>query len=215
MTSQRAIAEAVNTFGGKVTYLNPPAIAPVAPLAAEYRREPVRVSATPAPLYDVNRELDTAWREVYGFYDNTLPGRRERLYARRQEEDFRAPLYGSVDWDLNDRRNRRAKDNGPRVRFQRYDESYLARRADRPLRYEPAPVSPAKPVRHEEVEPRFFLTEESPVDQAPSVDAVIAARLHGLGIHRVGQLIAAEARLTRRTLGSVGCLGSGSASMAR
>ncbi len=142
LTSQRAIAEAVNTFGGKVTYLNPPAIAPVAPLAAEYRREPVRVSATPAPLYDVNRELDTAWREVYGFYDNTLPGRRERLYARRQEEDFRAPLYGSVDWDLNDRRNRRAKDNGPRVRFQRYDESYLARRADRPLRYEPAPCHP-------------------------------------------------------------------------
>ncbi len=33
LTSQRAIAEAVNTFGGKVTYLNPPAIAPVAPLA--------------------------------------------------------------------------------------------------------------------------------------------------------------------------------------
>lgn len=38
----------------------------------------------------------------------------------------------------------------------------------------------------------FFLTADSPVDQAPSVDAVAGARLRGVGISRIGQLLIAD-----------------------
>jgi hypothetical protein len=45
----------------------------------------------------------------------------------------------------------------------------------------------------------FFLTEQSPVDQAPSIDAVAAQRLRGLGVQRVGQLLDADpSRLAER-----------------
>lgn len=46
---------------------------------------------------------------------------------------------------------------------------------------------------HREAAPSpFFLTADSPVDQAPSIDAVAGARLRGVGIARIGQLLVAD-----------------------
>ncbi|MEX0824859.1 MAG: DUF4332 domain-containing protein [Pirellulaceae bacterium] len=47
----------------------------------------------------------------------------------------------------------------------------------------------------------FFLTVDSPVEQAPSVDAVAAARLRTAGVTRVGQLLSADAADLASVLG--------------
>lgn len=46
----------------------------------------------------------------------------------------------------------------------------------------------------------FFLTEESPVDQAPSIDPVIATRLGIIGITRVGHLLVSDPHYIARCL---------------
>ncbi len=60
--------------------------------------------------------------------------------------------------------------------------------------YDPShqPTSVTSAGRREVPASPFFLTADSLVDQAPSVDAVAGARLRGVGVSRIGQLLVAD-----------------------
>lgn len=123
-----------------------------------------------ASLGHINRELDTVWREANGFYDDP------HWYSpnQYQQTSRRAPHVESTYYDWAD-------DYAPKPK---YNGEFEIESNSRGVR---GPASP------------FFLTEDSPVDQAPSIDAVAAQRLRMVGITVVGQLLAADAgRLAQR-----------------
>ncbi|WP_153557944.1 DUF4332 domain-containing protein [Roseimaritima sediminicola] len=76
-------------------------------------------------------------------------------------------------------------------------ENFSARRYEPAASAGPADTSP----RRDAAPSPFFLTADSPVDQAPSVDAVAAARLRDVGMSRIGQLMAADPARLADSLG--------------
>ncbi len=172
LTDQEDVVEVVGARGGKVTRLHPPQ--PISRPRSVYQ-----------PVYDVNRELDAAWRDTHGILDGD-----HHLISRPYTERsfYSTPSMRTAmphEWI----------DNGTEVHYKTPVESYY--RYDAPRAY--APVPP-RPHYSSDEEPQYFLSEESAVDQAPSVDAVVAARLRGLGIVNVGQLLAAEPALLAERL---------------
>lgn len=153
LTAHRGFAEHLRSLGANLMHLQPSRY-----YELRYRDHWDAVGRMPM---DINRELDTAWREAHGVYDDPHWYRPEHQRAQRSRS-YRTS-YDAYDWG-----------NGyaaPRV-------------ADETTGYQSRGTrGPASP---------FFLTETSPVDQAPSVDAVAAERLRGLGISTVGQLLACD-----------------------
>ncbi|WP_164100649.1 DUF4332 domain-containing protein [Candidatus Laterigemmans baculatus] len=160
LTESRSLADAIRTRGGRVQSLATP----------EYIQLRYRDDSRNLPRIDtlanLNRDLDTAWREANGLYDDphwyrsiARPEAPRRFDAAERNgvaaNNLAANNLATVGLDA---------DRGPVDRVSR------------------GPASP------------FFLTGDSPVDQAPSIDAVAAERLAQVGILRVGQLLAADPR---------------------
>lgn len=165
LTRYREAADRIAAAGGTVLAMPQGDVTASDPL-----EQPIRF------VEDVNADLDRAWRDAYGLYDNP---------------------------DLE-------------PRFDALDAAYQGTRtgATRPSHTQ-APVQlsatdlrqthPRMCNGHREVpESPFFLTADSPVDQAPSVDAVAGAKLRGVGIARIGQLLVSDAGRLADALGIEG-----------
>lgn len=114
----------------------------------------------------INRELDTAWRESQGLYDDPHWYRNDDRYSLDQHRYADEPRY--------------AKDPFPR-----------AARSTDPIEINRVERGPASP---------FFLTDASPIDLAPSIDAVVAQRLRAVGVETVGQLLHAQPERLARSI---------------
>ncbi|QEG38514.1 DUF4332 domain-containing protein [Roseimaritima ulvae] len=100
------------------------------------------------------------------------------------------------DLDMAWRETYYASDAEPSIRpFAPPVEVYSAYQPEASARiYDPAnePRGVTNAERREVPASPFFLTADSLVDQAPSVDAVAGARLRGVGVSRIGQLLVAD-----------------------
>jgi hypothetical protein len=143
LTAQQGLAEAIRAAGGKRLDLTPGRFYQI-----RYRDADPRRPHNGNHELDVNRELETIWRENQGVYDDP------HWYRQSHRAEHRTPVQTS----------------SPRSNAS------------------PSSASP------------FFLTEDSPVDQAPSIDAVAADRLRCIEITRVGDLLAADPDAVARRL---------------
>ena len=118
---------------------------------------------------DVNRNFDVAWREEYGIDDGySSPAYRSPGSLRRTRTDW-AP--DGVDY----------RDG------YYYTDTYTTTSG----KSSPCEVINGE-VRQRKVakpESPFFLSVDSPIDQAPSIDAIAAARLRGLNVSHVNHLM--------------------------
>lgn len=177
-TAHRGLVENIRTQGGFVQSLVPSHYYHMRYRDTWEDREP--------SLGNVNRELDTVWREANGFYDDPHWYRPNDLkYPSSNGHSYTANGHASAPNGLASARAVRyydwADEYAPQ---QRPAHEFDAEATSRVVR---GPASP------------FFLTEDSPVDQAPSIDAVAAQRLRVIGITVVGQLLSADpARLANR-----------------
>jgi len=123
------------------------------------RREPPRHDTL---RNDINRNFDVAWRETYGIDDNV------DLHPTVASPRATA---ATTDWAVD----------GVDYRDGYYHASTYT--TDAPSRRQRG--------RHESVRPEspFFLTVDSPIDQAPSIDAIAAARLRRLGVSHINHLM--------------------------
>tara|TARA_R110002049_G_scaffold285698_1_gene466718 strand:- start:117284 stop:121798 length:4515 start_codon:yes stop_codon:yes gene_type:complete len=137
---------------------------------------------------DVNRNFDLAWREAHGIYDHvdtaanrSLPPRTDRVQTDWAVDgvDYRdgyyyADTYTTVPSDQT--------------------RSHASRRPQ-----VTGPVPTVKPIK--KPESPFFLSVDSPIDQAPSVDAIAAARLRGLNVSHINHLMQQDANRLSDALG--------------
>lgn len=136
---------------------------------------------------DINRDFDVAWREAYGVYDGHDRMDRVRRYGGEAVTSER------TDW--------------PRDGYEfrdgyYYSPSYTTTPA--PSGTGVAPQLTRDGAKTESMGPPaspFFLTVDSPIDQAPSVDAVAAARLRGLQVTHVTHLMQQDANRLADALG--------------
>ncbi|MFK8114560.1 MAG: DUF4332 domain-containing protein [Rubripirellula sp.] len=162
---------------------------------ALYRRETL-----PGGPADINRDLDSAWQETY-----RGSGTPERPVGRRSH----VALNGRTDW---------ARDGVDHRDGFYYADTYTTVTAQEPYRYDanghwvsgqgkatsatpqPAVAGPSAPVKKQAESP-FFLSVDSPIDQAPSIDAVAAARLRGLKVTHVNHLMQQDSNRLADALG--------------
>ncbi|QDT06739.1 hypothetical protein K227x_51550 [Rubripirellula lacrimiformis] len=153
--------------------------------------------------YDINRDFDMAWREAYGFYDNP-----DRTGSDRANPD--RPYQGSVRTD-------QAVDGaGYRDGYYFADQfttSPVVRPEGRyrdaaPVSNDPATLATGPLVAGGQIvkqvaapESPFFLSVDSPIDQAPSIDAVAAARLRGLSVTHINHLMQQDSNRLADALG--------------
>ncbi|MGB7328826.1 MAG: DUF4332 domain-containing protein [Rubripirellula sp.] len=175
---------------------------------------------------DVNRDFDMAWREAYGLYDNperrrqsaplqphapaansvhpsAVYGNAARTDWARDGVDYRDGYYfadnyttDSVSASVNP--NAGAKRSlYPETTFRAVDgtsghvASPLVNGAQVSAATAPA-AAPQSP---------FFLSVDSPIDQAPSIDAVAAARLRGLSVTHINHLMQQDSNRLADALG--------------
>ncbi|TWU08544.1 DUF4332 domain-containing protein [Stieleria varia] len=162
---------------------SPPVPSPVAPL----RRPAFRPAALSpnAPAADINRNFDMAWREAYGLYDN--PERPAPPVSQHPEwidgyyfADAYTTSPRSRDMVMNDSANGVAASGSV---FGMRDTVFTTAGESQQISQSIAARGLARPTSP------FFLTVDSPIDQAPSVDAVAAARLRGLSVTHVNHLM--------------------------
>ena len=171
---------------------------------------------------DINRDFDMAWREAYGFYDNhshsgVAPAVRTDLAS--DGTAYRDGFYYSHSYTTEPNavdQNRSAQPssfNGTHSQMEggsfREEPSFHCESATAASQAVPsravskrtltraASQSPASP---SSASP-FFLTVDSPIDQAPSIDAVAAARLRGLSITHVTHLMQQDSNRLSDSLG--------------
>ncbi|GAA5506038.1 DUF4332 domain-containing protein [Novipirellula caenicola] len=139
---------------------------------------------------DINRDLDMAWRETYGASVNAEAAAPSHHRAANQ-------FYGS-----HPVRTDAARD-GAMFRDGYYyadtyttsaphsiDATVVPRRNSVPQDRIVTDRGQLNVMRHgESSDPAFFLTVDSPIDQAPSIDAVAAARLRGLMVTHITHLM--------------------------
>jgi hypothetical protein len=147
-----------------------------------------RTRRKPAPPVDINRDFDTAWREAYAFYDNPEPRTSPRTDWARDGVDFRDGYYFT---DTFTTANRRAADDG-RTGRRGLGQEFVAAAVNPAREAAATTAAPASP---------FFLSVDSPVDQAPSVDAVAAARLRGLNVTHINHLLHQDSNRLADALG--------------
>ncbi|MEL7336270.1 MAG: DUF4332 domain-containing protein, partial [Planctomycetota bacterium] len=199
LTTNRNIAARVGRWGGLVQSIAPTAYDTFdygtththRPLTVQRRDWETRVPddvyhAPPNGAPVVNDRPDRSYRDVINRnFDNA--------YAEYQSgrHDVRVPVdFGATISDMPYTDGRRSEedrhartilhDPNPDLHTSTYDNGFV-----RTTRFGREPVAPARP--------NHFLTADSPIDHAPSIDAVAAARLRGVGINRIGQLVHADA----------------------
>jgi hypothetical protein len=145
-----------------------------------------RTNGSPAPVVrgvdDVNRNFDMAWREAYGLYDNP------EGYHSVPETDW-AP----VGTDYRDG-------------YYVADSFTTAQPAASTFpsdHGQPAEASASMQLSSRPVDKRspFFLSVDSPIDQAPSIDAIAAARLRGLKVTHINHLMQQDSNRLADALG--------------
>lgn len=140
---------------------------------------------------DVNRHFDTAWQESYSPHEYA-----DAYYDRRARRP--AGGYGRTDYGRTDY----ARDGVVHRDGYYYADTFTT---DAPSQMDATVVSrngsaysaPAMGElgeislirRPENVEPAFFLTVDSQIDQAPSIDSVASARLRGLQVTHITHLM--------------------------
>ncbi|XZE51972.1 DUF4332 domain-containing protein [Planctomycetaceae bacterium SH139] len=152
-TAHRGLANGMRSLGGHALTLVP----------RHYYQLRYRESADTS-AQRINRELDTAWRESHGVYDDPHWYRQPTTNGYHQPDD---------DWSQS---------------YPTQQRPAIQPEIELPSRVSRGPASP------------FFLTDDSPVDQAPSIDAVAAARLREQNITTVGDLLNADPRRVARRL---------------
>ncbi|WP_372725222.1 DUF4332 domain-containing protein, partial [Novipirellula sp.] len=162
-----------------------------------YRADNYRVN-------DINRDLDMAWRETYGANANADAAE----YASRQPRAFHNDGYRHDETPANEVygshrvRTDAARDGAAFRDGYYYADTYTT---DAPHSIDATVVPRGNSVsrnrdlidqghlsmlrRGESSDPAFFLTVDSPIDQAPSIDAVAAARLRGLMVTHITHLM--------------------------
>ena len=186
LTADRRLADRVANAGGRVQSLAAHAYAVPRSIYA-YRSAPPALPSRSRLLPQINRDLDTAWREAYGFYDDPAWFRAGQLGAAGQadeRDDYRDGAY---------LRSGSAALQPYTPPMTTADDSPSLDAQPQPLIDTDRLIVPAADERqHTTPTSPFFLTTDSPVEQAPSVDAVAAARLHRLRVTRVAHLLTAE-----------------------
>lgn len=128
---------------------------------------PVRTESPVRSESKINRDFDVAWREEYGFEDRMPPAAAQSV----------APSTNNV---IND----------PQWRdgfFYGSNFSTTADSIDRPVTQPASPTLVNRPAASP-----YLLSVDSPIDQAPSIDAVAAARLRGLEVTHIRHLMQAD-----------------------
>ena len=142
----------------------------------------------PAPSADINRDFDTAWREAYGMYDCVDRGgvseTSERTDWSRDGIRLRDGYYVANSYTTN-------------------HESVDQGCCDGPSSGQPGCCNHQKPKAIAQPISPFFLTVDSPIDQAPSIDAVAAARLRGLKVTHINHLMQQDSNRLADALGLV------------
>ncbi len=127
--------------------------------------------------FDINRDFDVAWREAYGLHD--VPVAKTNGVPR--------PNSVRTDW---------ARDG-----VDHRDGYYFADQYTTDTREERVPIRNTVVEQKLAPESPFFLSVDSPIDQAPSVDAVAAARLRGLSVTHINHLMQQDSNRLADSLG--------------
>lgn len=164
-------------------------------------------------VMDINRDFDMAWRDAYGFYDN--PNRIDRSSVRtdwaRDGVDFRDGYYFANSY-TTERVSpvREARDFQATQSFYDDGKSHWSGHSGDAVSPGPransqdsvaASAKPASPLRVRAAENPFLLSVDSPIDQAPSIDAVAAARLRGLSVTHINHLMQQDSNRLADALG--------------
>lgn len=158
-----------------------------------------------ASLADINRNLDTIWQEAYGVSPYPPRGsmpRPERGYdapAEYHRSAYRRNEAGDANWhdgyyfaDTYTTAARPAMQSAPSTAYQSHSENGAAPATGQPNKAGQRKASP------------FFLTVDSPIDQAPSVDAVAASRLRRLNVTHINHLMNQDPNRLADSLGLAG-----------
>ncbi len=176
LTDDAVISDAIMQIGGCVQSLRG------VRKESNFRRD--RIVVPNERMFDVNRDFDLAWREANGD-DSVWRPDDQRPQTPRVDEFDDAPSGFSTS---------------THVRFDSPDAassaSYGRGRTEEPLvdsRCETIAFSDDRPMassnRTEAVDPAFFLTGHSSIDDAPSIDPAAALRLRAIGVLRIEQLL--------------------------
>lgn len=171
----------------------------------------------PTDAARINRDFDVAWREAYGLGDSPVTPFREdaSVFSPRAVANGGPPSRATVPPLPSAATAGVADRHRDGVYF---GQRWTTRQAPPHRTPEPLAAAPAgaglaggpaaSGVRDESAADDdagegmpFFLTVDSPIDHAPSVDAVIAARLRGLGITHVIHLMREDPNRLADTLG--------------
>ncbi len=149
----------------------------------------------------INRDFDVAWREAYGMYD--VPAS-SREYASRASHD-NVTSVAPTDWARDGVEHRDGYYYGNRYTTSRVDAGMPV--ATNGSHFQTASESTGASLvnagRQEAAQRPFFLTVDSPIDQAPSIDSVAAARLRGLSITHITHLMRQDSNRLADALGLV------------
>jgi hypothetical protein len=182
-------------------------------------------TASPRPIVDINRDFDVAWREAYGLNDapdgRTSPDRRSSPASSIKTDDAAAGTQYRDGYFFADTFTTVATPH--HFEFDEQGNWVSSGEVDRPSHaatvnaatvnaatvnaatVNAAPVNAGLTdgiVADVAASPSpFFLSVDSPIDQAPSIDAVAAARLRGLSVTHINHLMQQDSNRLADALG--------------
>ena len=157
-------------------------------------------------MADVNRNFDMAWREAYGVYDNPERFNNHQLPPTDWATDgiaFRDGFYFADSYSTTPPAVRTA------VQTTLQSTGYVSEDGE-PMWLQDGIATgistgtQAQSLannRVRKIKSPFYLTVDSQIDQAPSVDAVAASRLRGLNVTHVNHLMQQDANRLADSLG--------------
>lgn len=170
---------------------------------------PATIDGT-ATIDAINRDFDAAWREAYGMHQPATAMPASGLAATdaaNGDTSFRDGYYFAESYTTADPAAAAARTLPPEGNWPLDARHGHAVPSDQATPGH-APGLPAGSLSSGLAdaagsipETPFFLSVDSPIDQAPSIDAVAAARLRGLGITHITHLMQQDANRLADTLG--------------
>ena len=143
-----------------------------------------------------------AWREAYGFYDNP-----ERTRGRVNASEFTDFARDGIDYRDGYYFADTYTTVAPSGPFQYDPEGHWASQSSS-SNGAPQRTAGTRPSTESVPAPRvqvpaspFYLSVDSPIDQAPSIDAVAAARLRGLSVTHINHLMQQDSNRLADALG--------------
>ncbi len=142
----------------------------------------------------INRDFDVAWREAYGFYD--APSHFEATQRVRTVRPTDSGQRTDLAPDGVDYRDGYYHGNVYTTQHAEHTANGTFRNCETQTNGIAFQAG-----RQEAAQNPFFLTVDSPIDQAPSIDSVAAARLRGLSITHITHLMRQDANRLADSLG--------------